>query len=57
MFLRKRRLSELLSEYDGEPVYQAVAGQQPDPLLEALIPLRASAVLSMEDTETQSQRS
>jgi hypothetical protein len=41
---------------DGEPVYQAVAGHQPDPPPEAVIPPRASAVLSTEDTEMQSQR-
>src|SRR3712207_9277149 len=32
--------------YDGEPVYQAVAGHQPDPPPEVVIPPRSSAVPS-----------
>src|SRR3712207_914649 len=42
--------------YDGEPVYQAIAGHQPDPPPDVVIPPRASAVPSMEGTEAQSQR-
>jgi hypothetical protein len=41
---------------DGEPMYQAVAGHQPDPSLEGVIPPRASAVLSTRSAEAQSQR-
>ena len=32
--------------YDGEPVYQAIVGHQPDPLPDIVIPPRASAVPS-----------
>jgi transposase len=42
--------------YDGEPVYQAIAGHQPDPPPDVVIPPRASAVPSTENTEAQSQR-
>jgi Transposase DDE domain len=42
--------------YDGEPVYQAIAGHQPDPPTDVAIPPRASAVPSTEDAEAQSQR-
>src|SRR3712207_2937150 len=42
--------------YDGEPVYQAIAGHQPDPPPDVVIPPRASAVPSTEDAEAQSQR-
>ena len=42
--------------YDGEPVYQAIAGHQPDPPPDIVIPPRASAVLSTENAEAQSQR-
>ena len=42
--------------YDGEPVYQAIVGHQPDPLPDIIIPPRASAAPSTEDTEAQSQR-
>ena len=42
--------------YDGEPVYQAIVRHQPDPLPDIIIPPRASAVPSREDTEAQSQR-
>ena len=42
--------------YDGEPVYRAIAGHQPDPPPDVVIPPRASAVPSTEDAEPQSQR-
>lgn len=42
--------------YDGEPVYQAVAGRQPDPPPDVVVPPRASAVASSEDTDAQNQR-
>ena len=42
--------------YDGEPVYQAVARQQHDPPADVVIPPRASAVLSTDSTDQQSQR-
>jgi hypothetical protein len=42
--------------YDGEPVYQAIAGYQPDPPPDVVIPPRASAVPSTENAEAQSQR-
>ena len=42
--------------YDGEPVYQAIAGHQPNPPPDIVIPPRASAVLSTENAEAQSQR-
>ena len=42
--------------YDGEPVYQAVARQQHDPPPDVVIPPRASAVLSTDSTDRQSQR-
>jgi hypothetical protein len=42
--------------YDGEPVYQAIASHQPDPPPDVVIPPRASAVPSTEDTKAQSQR-
>src|SRR5918997_1552001 len=42
--------------YDGEPVYQAIAGHQPDPPPDIVIPPRASAVLSTENAEAQSHR-
>jgi hypothetical protein len=42
--------------YDGEPVYQAIAGHQPDPPPDVVIPPRASAVPSTENTEAQSHR-
>src|ERR687893_3021771 len=41
---------------DGEPVYQAIAGHQPDPPPDVVIPPRASAVPSTENAEAQSQR-
>src|SRR5215213_8827878 len=36
--------------YDGEPVYQAIAGHQPDPPPDVVIPPRASAVPSTEES-------
>jgi hypothetical protein len=42
--------------YDGEPVYQAIAGHQPDPTPDVVIPPRTSAVPSTEDAKAQSQR-
>jgi Transposase DDE domain len=42
--------------YDGEPVYRAVAGHQPDLPPDVVIPPRASAVPSTEDAEARSQR-
>jgi hypothetical protein len=42
--------------YDGEPVYQVVARQQHDPPPDVVIPPRASAVLSTDSTDQQSQR-
>src|SRR5215211_1139540 len=42
--------------YDGEPVYQTIAGHQPDPPPDVVIPPRASAVPSPENAEAQSQR-
>jgi hypothetical protein len=42
--------------YDGEPVYRAIAGHQPDPPPDVVIPPRASAVPGTEDAEAQSQR-
>jgi transposase len=42
--------------YDGEPVYQAIAGYQPDPPPEVVIPPRASAVPSTENAQAHSQR-
>ena len=42
--------------YDGDPVYQAVARQQHDPPSDVVIPPRASAVLSTDSTDRQSQR-
>jgi len=42
--------------YDGEPVYQAVVGHEPDPLPDIIIPSRASAVPSTADTKAQSER-
>ena len=42
--------------YDGEPVYQAVARRQSDPVPDIVIPPRSSAVLSRQSTEAQSQR-
>src|SRR4051794_28354542 len=42
--------------YDGEPVYQAVARHQSDPVPDIVIPPRASAVPSRQDAEAQSQR-
>ncbi len=42
--------------YDGNPVYQAIAGHQSDPPPDVIIPPRASAVLSTENTEAQNQR-
>ena len=42
--------------YDGEPVYQAVARQQHGPPPDVVIPPRASAVLSTDSTDRQSQR-
>ena len=42
--------------YDGEPVYQAIAGHQPDPPPDVVIPPRASAVPSTENAEAQSPR-
>jgi len=42
--------------YDGDPVYQAVARQQHDPPSDVAIPPRASAVLSTDSTDRQSQR-
>ena len=42
--------------YDGEPVYQAVARRQSGPVPDIVIPPRASAVLSRQSAEAQSQR-
>jgi hypothetical protein len=42
--------------YDGEPVYQAVARKQHDPLPDVVVPPRASAVLSTDVVESRSQR-
>jgi hypothetical protein len=42
--------------YDGEPVYQAIAGHQPDPMPDVVIPPRASAVPGTKNAEAQSQR-
>src|ERR671921_757811 len=42
--------------YDGEPVYRAIAGHQPDPPPDVVIPPRTSAVPSTEDDEARSQR-
>jgi len=42
--------------YDGDLVYQAVARQQHDPPPDVVIPPRASAVLSTDSTDRQSQR-
>ena len=42
--------------YDGEPVYQAVARKQHDPPPDMVIPPRASAVLSTDAVDPQSQR-
>ena len=42
--------------YDGEPVYQAVAGKQHDPPPDVIIPPRASAVLNADAVDVQSQR-
>src|SRR4051794_8772837 len=44
--------------YNGEPVYQAVARHQSDPVPDIIIPIppRASAVLSRQSAEAQSQR-
>jgi hypothetical protein len=42
--------------YDGEPVYQAVARRQSDPVPDIVIPPRSSAVLSRQSAEAQSQR-
>ncbi len=46
----------LLEQVDGEPVYQAVARQQHDPPPDMVIPPRASAALSTDSTDRQSQR-
>jgi Transposase DDE domain len=42
--------------YDGEPVYQAIAGHQPDPVPDIVIPPRVSAVPSTDNAEAQGQR-
>jgi IS5 family transposase len=42
--------------YDGEPVYQAVARHQSDPVPDIVIPPRASAVPSRQSAEAQNQR-
>src|ERR1700693_1528138 len=42
--------------YDGEPVYQAVAGKQHDPRPDVVIPPRAAAVPSTDAVDPQSQR-
>ncbi|WP_169747472.1 IS5 family transposase [Belnapia moabensis] len=42
--------------YDGDPVYQAIAGHQPDPPPDVVIPPRAPAVPGTEDAEAQNQR-
>jgi IS5 family transposase len=42
--------------YDGQPVYRAIADHQPDPVPEAVIPPRASAVPGTEHPEAQGQR-
>ena len=42
--------------YDGEPVYQAIARRQHDPPADVVIPPRASAVLSTDRVDQQSQR-
>jgi len=41
--------------YDGEPVYQTVARKQHDPPPDVVIPPRASAVLSPNAVDPQSQ--
>jgi transposase len=42
--------------YDGEPVYQAVAGKQHDPPPDVVIPPRASAILNGDAVGLPSQR-
>jgi transposase len=42
--------------YDGEPVYRAVAGRQPDPPPDVVIPPRAPAVPGTEDADAGSPR-
>ncbi len=42
--------------YDGEPVYQAMAERQPDPPVAVVIPLRSTAVPSLDAATTPSQR-
>ena len=42
--------------YDGEPVYRAVAGRQPDPPPVVVVPPRASAVAGTEDADARGQR-
>ena len=42
--------------YDGEPVYRAIANHQPGRPPDVVIPPRATAVVSTEDMEAQSQR-
>ncbi len=42
--------------YDGEPMYQSIAGHQPDPAPDVVIPPRASAVASTGDADTRSRR-
>ena len=42
--------------YDGEPVYQAVAGRQPNPPPDVVVPPRALAAASTKDADTQGQR-
>src|SRR3954464_5778009 len=42
--------------YDGEPVYQAVARHQSDPVPDIVIPPRSSAVPSRQSAEAQNQR-
>ena len=42
--------------YDGDPVYQAIAGHQPDPPPDVVIPPRASAVPSTGNAGAPSQR-
>jgi hypothetical protein len=42
--------------YDGEPLYRAVAGHQPDPPPDVVVPPRASAVPGTDDAEAQGRR-
>ena len=42
--------------YDGEPIYSAVLGRQPDRRPDVVIPPRSSAVASTGDADAQGQR-